>query len=144
VYKCSECGFVNKCFDKNDTIWCKKCDKYSSFTDDLEERCEDQDFTMEHERKLNTKRYDEHLLCKIKMNIGDVNYYGILEAIAVFEPNEWSSTPHDDYFFYYWLFTRPKERNTKFKKMLCLFDNSDAKPNKVIKKTVKKPTNNGK
>ena len=118
IYKCEKYKFVNKCFDKDDAVWCKQCDDYSSFVNDLENKCQYRDFLIEHEKRLDGSKYDDHILCKIKLDIDDVGYYGVLETIAVFEPNEWSSTPHDDYYFNYWLFTKPKIRNRYFKKLL--------------------------
>jgi hypothetical protein len=63
----------------------------------LEERVEAFNVTVEESKDGPEKRLDVDEVYLVNATVDGTVYYGVMRCTASFEPNEWSSTPHDDY-----------------------------------------------
>ena len=110
--KCISCNKNNKIMD-NYGVMCqtKECYKYVSADDYnvLYNKAKLFEIIIEHSKNMNNN-YDISVLYKIRID----NYFGIMTCIIQYEPNEWNSSPHDDYMTKVLLFNDEMSRNKEY------------------------------
>jgi hypothetical protein len=111
IYKvnCGNCNTIVTLIS-NDGGWCDKCMDYipNDLFDDLESKAYNFDFEIEESKEIKLFKS----VYKITMNNNDIMYYGVLECTISYEENEWSSSPHDDYFADYNVFNSVLDRDS--------------------------------
>jgi len=106
--KCDKCNNLI-IFSSQYGECCSKCYEYyeNELYDELEFRARNFDFILEETKEIGLF----NSVYKIKIDFNNVVYFGILKCAISYEENEWSSSPHDDYFAEYYLFDSEENRN---------------------------------
>ena len=114
---CIKCNTIIT-FDSENGGCCNNCMEYMSndLFDDLKTKAYNFDFEIEESKKLKLFKS----VYKITMN-NNIVYYGVLECTISYEENEWSSSPHDDYFADYNVFNSVLDRNSFYDQTYQLF-----------------------
>lgn len=103
--KCNQSTFINELEQFCEK--CYQCDVYSS-NDIVYNKIYDFDFEILD--KKDTKYLDTSTMYKIKVN----EFYGTMFCGVFAEPNEWSSSPHDDYWCITFLFINKESCDKEF------------------------------
>lgn len=92
---CIKCNTIIT-FDSEYGECCNNCMEYVSndLFSDLKAKAYNFYFEVEESKELKLFKS----VYKITMNNNNIIYYGVLECTISYEENEWSSSPHDDYF----------------------------------------------
>lgn len=96
---------------------CKNCLEYIELVIELENMIYDLKFDFPEYTKKEVKAGDEGDL--IKFNF--MNYYVLILCFASYEPNSWSSTPHNNYVIKCCVFDNEEKRNECYDK----YDDND-------------------
>ncbi len=93
--------------DDDSADWCDRCDEFNEFMADyrsnIKEYCKNFEIDIDNEFPLDfyTEKY------KIKV----LDLYGVMTCFIEDEPNEWSSTPHNNFSTSFYLFKSESNRN---------------------------------
>lgn len=106
---CIKCNTIIT-FNSENGECCNNCMEYMSndLFADLENKAYNFDFEIEESKEL--KLFNS--VYKITMSNNNIVYYGVLECTISYEENEWSSSPHDDYFADYNVFNSVLDRDS--------------------------------
>lgn len=105
TFICPSCNFKTTSTESFEE--CSKCYDYNvnKTVEDIEFACKDYTFDVQSFEDVDC--YDNAELCKIKVS----TMFGIALFGIRYEPNSWSSTPHDDYIIKIFLFNTDKKRD---------------------------------
>jgi hypothetical protein len=114
VLTCTKCETDEK-LPKDEWFLCKKCGEYNGLSlleEEIERSCESFCFIIEEEKEIPFVKVDYSIISKIKIGDNPNNiYYGVFFCWVNYEPNELSSTPHDDYIMNFYLYKNKDKRD---------------------------------
>lgn len=114
MFKCPTCETENK-VDKDFGSYCDKCSYYHNITQFriMADDCINRFFETEEKNVISS---DSEIY---KIRINDDSYgtkYGVMLCTASWESNEWSSTPHNDFYRKFLLYDNEEDRNNAWSK----------------------------
>jgi len=118
-YQCNNCN--QTLLIDNFEEFCEKCYECYVYphTDEIKNKI--YNFDVEILEQKDTDYLDMSTYYKIKVN----EFYGTMFCGEFKEPNEWSSSPHDDYWHITFLFTDSESCDNEYKTMKELIKNID-------------------
>lgn len=108
--KCKKCDYEPEQKLECDFMLCSECNEFNGtclIDEKIQDMCESFDIEIEEEKQIKYYDTDDSVLCKMKVG----NYYGVMLGWILYEPNELSSSPHDDFTIYYYLYVDKERRD---------------------------------
>jgi rubredoxin len=117
-YTCSSCGF--EIYTKSNNVTCENCNykEYNEIPEHIISLCKDCSIDTEYIESIDNKKYDKVDVSKIRV----FDMYGVLIYIIIYESDDKSSAPHDNYISYYFLFNSEENRDILYN---TIIENND-------------------